>query len=192
MRIKSLRLRDFKRFHDLTIDLALGSPRIVALVGPNGSGKSSVLDAFEELASSYKGRATKPATYYKKSLFSGENADADYEPSRHITVVSDPTAFDRKSFYIRSAYRFTPRLAVQSIRKLEDPERDENRPKSLIESDVRLQENYERLIGRFYDDVYDKEVTGKGWAQKNIDGINAVLQNVLEITVSSLGDPVAG
>ncbi len=44
MRIKRLRLKnDYKRFHDLTIDLGNNPARIVALVGPNGCGKSSVL-----------------------------------------------------------------------------------------------------------------------------------------------------
>ena len=48
MRIKRVRLRGFKRFDDLTIDLGDAPARFIALVGPNGCGKSSVFDAFEE------------------------------------------------------------------------------------------------------------------------------------------------
>ena len=45
MFIKSIHMTDYKRFHDLTIDLGEIPKRIVALVGPNGCGKSSVFDA---------------------------------------------------------------------------------------------------------------------------------------------------
>ena len=45
MRVRSLKLVDFKRFHDLTIDLTDRSTKLVALVGPNGSGKSNFVDS---------------------------------------------------------------------------------------------------------------------------------------------------
>ena len=44
MFIKSVRLKVYKRFHDLEIDLGSDPSRFIALVGPNGCGKSSVLD----------------------------------------------------------------------------------------------------------------------------------------------------
>ena len=44
MKIKSINLKGYKRFHNLTIDLGENPARIVALVGPNGCGKSSVFD----------------------------------------------------------------------------------------------------------------------------------------------------
>jgi predicted ATPase len=73
MRIKSLHLRRFKRFDDLTIDLGDSPARIVALVGPNGCGKSSVFDAFEEKQKDYK-RALNPEAvdFYSKWPFSLE------------------------------------------------------------------------------------------------------------------------
>ena len=46
MRIKSVRLKNYKRFTDLHITEIPQSARLVVLVGPNGSGKSSVFDAF--------------------------------------------------------------------------------------------------------------------------------------------------
>ena len=49
MYIKKIRLVDYKRFHDLTIDLGDNPKRIVALVGPNGCGKSSIFDVYKEL-----------------------------------------------------------------------------------------------------------------------------------------------
>ncbi len=46
MRIKSVRLRNYKRFTDLTIADIPATARLVVLVGPNGTGKSSVFDSF--------------------------------------------------------------------------------------------------------------------------------------------------
>ncbi|MGA2418380.1 MAG: AAA family ATPase, partial [Candidatus Staskawiczbacteria bacterium] len=54
MKISSVRLRNFKRFDDLTINLGSSPRKIIALVGPNGCGKSSVFDAFEERLKDYK------------------------------------------------------------------------------------------------------------------------------------------
>ncbi|MFT7644668.1 MAG: chromosome segregation ATPase [Candidatus Paceibacteria bacterium] len=44
--IKEVKLKDFKHFDDLTVELGDAPARIIALVGPNGSGKSPVFDAF--------------------------------------------------------------------------------------------------------------------------------------------------
>lgn len=50
MKIKSLQLKNFKRFADLTLQGIPGNYRLVLLIGSNGSGKSSVFDAFEVLS----------------------------------------------------------------------------------------------------------------------------------------------
>ena len=54
MKIKKIKLKEFKRFDDLTIDLGDNPKKIIALVGPNGSGKSTIFDAFEEKLRYYK------------------------------------------------------------------------------------------------------------------------------------------
>ncbi|MEN9649383.1 MAG: hypothetical protein RL094_350 [Candidatus Parcubacteria bacterium] len=196
MHIKIINLKDFKRFNDFTIDLGDSAKKIVALVGPNGSGKSSVFDGFEEFSSHFKGRGGKKASYYVKSIYQPDPlpGSQNYDSQTHVFVTSDqePSAYTKTSFYIRSAHRFTPRLDVNQIQKLSDAENDEKRPQYLIDPDSRLQDNYERLIGRFYDDVYDKELTGKKWSEDNIDGINKVLKKILDITVVFLGNPVKG
>ena len=50
MKIKSLQLKNFKRFTDLTLQDIPENAKLVLLIGSNGSGKSSVFDAFEELS----------------------------------------------------------------------------------------------------------------------------------------------
>ena len=46
MRIKEIRLKNYKRFTELTIADLPATARLVVLVGPNGTGKSSVFDSF--------------------------------------------------------------------------------------------------------------------------------------------------
>ena len=42
MKIKSIKLKDFKRFTDLTIEGLPETAKLVVMIGPNGCGKSSV------------------------------------------------------------------------------------------------------------------------------------------------------
>ncbi len=45
MKIKSIKLKDFKRFTDLSIEGLPETAKLVVMIGPNGCGKSSVFDA---------------------------------------------------------------------------------------------------------------------------------------------------
>jgi chromosome segregation ATPase len=45
MKLREIRLRNFKRFTDTTITDVPETARLVLMVGPNGCGKSSVIDA---------------------------------------------------------------------------------------------------------------------------------------------------
>jgi AAA15 family ATPase/GTPase len=65
MKIKTLRLSDYKRFHDLTIQLGDSPKRVIALVGPNGCGKSSVLDAMIFHSSAYEQIGSQGAKGYE-------------------------------------------------------------------------------------------------------------------------------
>ena len=98
MRIQTVHLIDFKRFHDLTLDLTGRSTKVVALVGPNGSGKSSVFDAFEEFSSQYKSRSGKVDGYYKKSAYNDSEVARGYQPNQNVTVTTDQNALDGKAF----------------------------------------------------------------------------------------------
>ena len=194
MRIKQIKLKHFKRFDDLTINLGDNPRKIIALVGPNGCGKSSVFDAFEEKTKDYKGsRNPPPPDFYSKRLYSinSEEKSETYNKNDAINIIreDESTAFDKKCFYIRSPYRFTPQLNVLSIKALPDIIDDTNRPSSSIAMDSRLLENYERLLGNFWNDVYGAEMTGKQWEKENVDKINAILASILDIKISNLGNP---
>lgn len=201
MLIKSIQLKDFKRFNNLTIDLGDTPKRIVALVGPNGSGKSSVFDGLEAFSTDQRERRQrmgyrKDISYYIKSLYqllkatpTQEDEAKDFESSKHIFVKSDQDSYTSTSFYIRSAHRFTPRISVTEIKELSKIENDESRPKQLIDEDKRLEENYERLIGKFFDEIYGKNITGEKWEKEHIQNLNNSLKEVLNIRIVSLGNP---
>lgn len=197
MKIKQLQLKRFKRFDDLTIDLGHSPSRIVALVGPNGCGKSSIFDAFEEKLKNVKGAdRNEQAWFFDKFAFHPDeilrNAGYDRNQAISLTFDSDDKAVVKKTFHIRSAYRFTPSLNVQSISAQADILEDRRRPGSSVALDNRLQENYERLLGIAYGEFESGEKTGSQVREKLLGRINQVLDEVLDVRVSSIGNVIAG
>src|SRR3989344_2192770 len=190
MRIQKIKLHKFKRFTDFTIDLRNTPSKVVALVGPNGCGKSSVFDAIEEKAKDYKGGSGQ-VEFLSKSQYIGEEAKYNRSEQIKINILNDET-LSKTSYYLRTSYRSTSRINTDQIRRLGKIEDDPGRPNSSIDSDSRLQENYERLIGKFHEDVFNKPVTGVEWAENNTKKLNDILKEILDIQVTSLGNPVEG
>lgn len=197
MRIRTLTLKGFKRFDDLTIDLGNQPSKIIALVGPNGSGKSSVFDAFEEKQKDYKGaNSSESIEFFSKFLFSSDEAIKLQEYQKNnaikITTTDDSPTFDKKSFYIRSAYRFTPKLNVTSITAQPDVLDDTTRPTSSIALDSRFQQDYERLLGQTYDEWETGHLSGPDFRAQLLGHINGILRNILDIEISSIGNVRSG
>ncbi|MDO8501007.1 MAG: AAA family ATPase [Gemmatimonadaceae bacterium] len=198
MRIQRLRLKGFKRFDDLTIDLGEHPARIVALVGPNGCGKSSVFDAFEEKLKDVKGasQGSESQSFFSKFMFHSDPQllSQQYNKSDAIQVTMEGQAqgVTKKTFHIRSAYRFTSKLDVKSISAQPDLLDDTRRPMSSIAIDSRLQENYERLLGLSYAEWEDGTKPGNAVRAELLGRINEVLTAVLDVRVSSIGNVIAG
>jgi predicted ATPase len=197
VRIKTLTLKGFKRFDDLTIDLGNQPSKIIALVGPNGSGKSSVFDAFEEKQKDYKGaNVNESIEFFSKFLFNSDEAIKSQQYQKNlaikITTTDDNPKFDKKSFYIRSAYRFTPKLNVTSITAQPDILDDTTRPTSSIAVDSRFQQDYERLLGQAYDEWETGQLSGPDFRTKLLGHINGILRNILDIQISNMGNVRAG
>lgn len=194
MRIKTVRLTKFKRFDDLTIDLGDQPAKVVALVGPNGCGKSSVFDAFEQLLQNHVGVNTvMEPWFYSKSWFDVENPVQNFNKHEAIVAAAvGDTPFNQKSFYVRSAYRFTPRLQISAIQSKGDPITDSQRPGSSSALDQRLQNNYERLHGRLVASFYEGKKTGDVVRNELVGDINTRLGKVLDIRISNLGEVVSG
>jgi len=197
MKIRLLQLKRFKRFDDLTIDLGQDPARIVALVGPNGCGKSSVFDAFEEKLKDVKGAQTiLPASFFNKTAFHPNEAlrNQGYDKHQAITLTfagaGAGQSITKRTFHIRSAYRFTPSLDVKNISAQPDILEDSQRPSSSIALDNRLRENYERLLGITYAEFENGAKTGEQVRQENLGRINDVLKEVLDVRVSSMGNVI--
>lgn len=195
MRIKSLKLTQFKRFDNLTINLGADPKKVVALVGPNGSGKSSVFDAFEQMLQEHVGADNLPhSSFFSKRWFDASNPTQTYAKHESIKVEThDGKALNNTSFYVRSAYRFTPRLRVEAVTAQPDPRTDSRRPGSSINLDQRLQGNYERLLGQLIASFWEKGgETGDQVRAKLIGRLNQRLRNVLDIQISDLGNVTDG
>lgn len=196
MRVKQLQLKRFKRFDDLTIDLGENPARIVALVGPNGCGKSSIFDAFEEKLKDVKSaQRNEQAWFFDKFAFHPDETLRSQGYNKHeaitLTFADAGQGVSKKTFHIRSAYRFTPSLDVQSISAQPDILEDNRRPHSSTALDNRLQENYERLLGLAYGEFESGKKTGDQVREELIGRINTVLTEVLDVRVSSIGNVIA-
>lgn len=147
MRVKSVRIQAFKRFTDLAITDLPSSARLVVLTGPNGSGKSSVFDAFS-IWHMYTAEATVGAPhvpdYHDKAGSTPLSPARLVEIQFHGTPPSD-TEERKKLIYVRSAYRNDPDAQSPRIQRPGSP-LDAPRIQRLIDNDVRVADNYHRII----------------------------------------------
>jgi len=190
MRIKKIVLKEFKRFDNLTVDLGENPKKIVAVVGPNGCGKSSIFDALEEKLKDFRHIGEEGASFYSKALYyeDEEKRKTTYDKRQAVQITLDGGAVNRKSFYIRTAYRFTSKFNVTRLEA--QPEilalRDE--PISSIAIDTRLEANYKRLLGKAYTEFFDGSKTGDDVRNELIGKVNQVLNQILDIEISELGN----
>jgi predicted ATP-binding protein involved in virulence len=195
MRIKKIRLREFKRFDDLTIDLGEASPKIVALVGPNGCGKSSIFDAFEEKLRDFRSYGHEGDLFFSKAHYSEDEhkrKNAKYNKNESIEIETLGDRINRTSFYIRTAYRFTSKLSVNNLAALPEILNLRDEPISSIALDARLESNYKRLVAESYSSFFVGEKTGIQVRAELIDRINEILLKVIDAEISDLGNIMEG
>ena len=87
MKIKSVKLTDFKRFTDLNIDKIPKEAKLVVMIGSNGSGKSSVLESLQLLRLA-KGFGNWSGVYESSDYKSERPSDSCNLQNRLITVNS--------------------------------------------------------------------------------------------------------
>lgn len=197
MRIKKVKLINFKRFDNITIDLGENPKKIIALTGPNGCGKSSIFDAFEEKQKEYKGANGNESSWFYSKIWHAideklRSQTYDRNLSIRIFKADNSERFDKKSFNIRTAYRFTSKLSVNSITSKDSILDNHNRPYSSIVIDQQLQDNYERLLGKLINEFFNGSKTGQQTRDEILGKINLILSNILEIKISDLGDVTSG
>jgi len=189
MKITKLKLTNFKRFTDLTLDGINQEARLVVLVGPNGCGKSSVFDAFEQIGGRRKGNFSEDQTYLRKNIdlpFSIElNTDKD--------IFNQNNQPDPKNIYIRSAYRFDSDFKTNQIGRKDDVILDVNRPHRLIDLDRRVQDDYERLVGSTIQSLYSgakDHLSVTGLREELIGKVRESMGRVFpDLILEGIGDP---
>ncbi len=192
MHITRIHIRGFKRFHDLTIEVA-GTPRLVVLCGPNGVGKSSLIDALRIWHGTH-GSAhgwTQDEPYYRKV----GDAPTDWGSMVEVTFSEDTPADPRKLIYARSAYRHEPDFRIDALRRQGDLF---TAPTSMrmIDSEVKVSDNYQRLVSATLDDVYGGAFDDLSIAElrdRRIGHIRSVLVRLFpDLNLQGPGDPVGG
>ncbi len=154
MKIKSVQLKNFKRFTDLSIENIPEQAKLVLLIGANGSGKSSLFDGFrlalihpighgyENYGLSMPKLEIETKNFYRKSisevpitniqLHSGEILG-----SNGINNTIPIANYWLRKFVGRSSIRVVSRIPVTSI-DLDTIENDADTPVSSIDNDNRF------------------------------------------------------
>lgn len=193
MRVKSVHIKAFKRFTELTIDELPSSCRLVVMVGPNGCGKSSLFDAFKTWHW-YHGEpgSNNDETYYRKQgvpvVAWGQHVDIDF----HTPLPGDRATW-KKIFYIRSAYRNQPDFTLSSLSR-QGPVFEAPKVAKLIDNDARVEDNYQRLVSRTVDGVYSghrDELSVAQLREEFIGQVREPMRRVFgDLTLTGLGDPL--
>lgn len=191
MKISKIKIKDFKRFSDLTIDQIPSTTKVVIVVGPNGSGKSSLFDAFLHWYK-YKSQHSYPTgDYYTKqgsASVTGNSVSISFHDQENQT--------DEKikgKFYFRTAYRHDADFTVSGLQQQRDP--TENiRLGNFIQNDAVVQENYHRLVSLTLKGVYEEANNNRtvyDLREELIGKVRISLQNVFEdLNLTSIGDPL--
>lgn len=189
MKIKNVRLRNFRRFEDLTMS-DLPPAKLVVLAGPNGAGKSSLFDAFSiwqqtqpeshglDWDVKYHGRATGVPDWQ------GNNVEIEFH--------SAPTP--KKAFYLRSAYRNDPSFGLNNLSRQGSPE-DERPHRRMIETETVVTANYQRLASDAFEDVFarESEATTVGEFREKVIGElrDAITRLFPHLVLNTLGNPLS-
>lgn len=182
MRIKSIRLINYKRFTNLFIHDIPDSARLVVLIGPNGSGKSSLFDAFllKSQGATTNYRLDGPrADYYHKSISSPSHSHTTHEVWNTINVdfYSDKPEREKWSsiFNIRSAYRNEADFRLTTLEPI-SPSSEKARFERIIAPDQTVSENYKRMTWKRMADLDRDAPSDKTFGQYRKESLDDLQQ----------------
>jgi energy-coupling factor transporter ATP-binding protein EcfA2 len=195
MKIREIKLTNFKRFTETCFTDIPITARLVLLVGPNGCGKSSLIDAVHMWHTSHWGGwNTWDETYHRKQI---PGANQNWQNTVSINF-HDPQPLDdnqrRKAVYTRSAYRNDPEFQLDSLSRVQ-PAVKEHRFSRLIDNDQVVSLNYRRLVSQGFEDVYERarpDLTIGEFRELSIGEIRDVMQRLFPgLILNSLGNPLS-
>jgi len=185
MKIKSLQLKNFKRFTDLTLQGIPENAKLVLLIGSNGSGKSSIFDAFAYLGNlNHKGNSTVyvPDRSYdpKKNQEATEEIiiNTEYGQEGWIKGAAHRTGkIKATSFYGRTSFRQVPLLTRTSLGSNFDIILDTDRPPTFIDRDERFENDLEHIYGKLLREYFVNGDRSK-IIEEIVDPINASFERI--------------
>ncbi len=192
MRIRSIHLKGFKRFVDLTIKGIPDTARLVILVGPSGSGKSSLFEAINAWGKDHNDSRYDPE-YYKRDAQPMNSRSQEHFSNLGVTIIADDSPSNLgEACYIRSAYRHTPQFSISNMVKIDESEywryygeRNFSMPDSEVER------NYQRVYWQIMKEVFNpKERTNTDIREQVIGLVRDSLQSIFpNLRLHSLDDP---
>lgn len=198
MKIQEINIKKFKRFTDLKITGIPETAKLIVLVGPNGSGKTSLFEAFNHW---YKLSAFNTANNNEQSYFEKKEGQptAGQWYRNKVTIVfhggQNPNGEEAKGkFYFRTAYRNEPDFTISQLTNQNDPTKNVKLT-TLMQNDLTVSENYQRLIAQTLAGVYETDNNQKTIEQLREELIGKIknsLANVFDdLNLSSIGDPLS-
>ncbi|MCS1408772.1 MAG: hypothetical protein M2R45_01949 [Verrucomicrobia subdivision 3 bacterium] len=199
MRIKSVRLRNYKRFTDLRVDEIPESAKLVVLIGPNGSGKSSLFDAFllksQEAISNF-GLSNKQVDYYVKDT---STADARPQSTGGVRQKIDVSFHGRDlqrdewaaAFYIRSAYRNEADSQTATLECVKTAAETQRFGRIIDTDATAVSDNYRRLTWQGLKDLFGKgsgKTTFDDYRRKVLGDLQKAMKTLFTHPVLELQD----
>ena len=193
MRIRSIALKGYKRFRELTIDLGEDPARIVALVGPNGCGKSSVFDALLFVQTGY---ANIGGTGVRNYDYHSLDRDPNYSVDKVEVQFTEGSfqdlwvnrALERNTlFSFRSSYRYNTNVKVEEIRSVQNIGRNLEGASSAIDMDAKMEINYRRLQAKYSRYRDENDVRPSEARRHIVEELNRSLRACLDVEIKDLG-----
>ena len=191
MRLKSARIKDFRRFSELTIQNIPESARLIILAGPNGCGKSSFFDALHTWHNWTSNKSPWWDEDYHCKVGSPvrKRLRDDVKLEFHHSLPSNQW----KVLYVRSAYRNDPEFQIGQLQRTGDP-LAEVRVQRLIDNDAAVSRNYQRLASKGLEDLYERGRASTTFEIYRKESIGEIRQAMLKLfsglELNSLGNPL--
>lgn len=187
MRVSKIEIRNFKRFHDLTINLGAEPKKIIALIGPNGCGKSSVLDAFATKIL-YSGFGTLEGSkgWLPNYFWRGKDMQSNI-----INILDkDGNKIINREYEvsIRSPYRYNPNLDVKEIKAVESIQKNVDGKISTVHIDDRIENSYRLLLAQYRDYLEEKDVKPSEAKEYIMGELNESIKRCLDLEIVDLGN----
>lgn len=188
MKIKTIHLKGFRRFADLTIP-NLPPAKLVVMAGPNGSGKSSLLDAF----SLHHRMLGQFGVSWDSAYHSRGSQDAVWT-GQQVQIEFHGAPKGKKSYYLRSAYRNEADFQLGSLARQADPT-EHVRINRMIDQDSVVSQNFQMLASNALEDAFDRfdgTMSLNEFREESIGDVKRAVSRLFpDLQLNHLGNPLS-